>query len=483
MDGKKENIYNLILFIELCLIGLVYKLTMLPYVGFWDTGEFQTIAYSLDIAHPTGYPSYILLGHIFLKIFPFGSVAWRMNLFSLFCTLGTLLFLYKTVVLITKNRIVASLGILTIAIYSKLFWQLALQADPHALHLFFSTIITYLLIKAIKYINIQYLYLAVFFTGLSLGNHMLTIFFIPAITYSIIIVISKLIKFRLKQIFELIFLFFLGLSSYGLIIILGKIKPPLTIDYQVNNLHNFIRLVGGMDFSRLLNYWTKGSLIKSLIYYSDLVLQNFPYWLIPFLLFGLILLWLKNKNFLVILCSTFFLTVIFSLRYQNGFLERYFLYSFTVILILACVGIAGFLKLFTRFKYRWIGNILIITLVFYSLIFKFSSNFETNDQSNNWQAYQYATEVFTTVPQDAYYFTWWNYATPIWYMQKVEGINPNMKVINMNKFYWDREIISLLDKGKKVYLNETLDNYSQDRYQLMKIGNIYKAEPNFNAMF
>ena len=34
----------------------------MPGVGFWDTGEFQTVLPILGTAHPTGYPTYVLLG-------------------------------------------------------------------------------------------------------------------------------------------------------------------------------------------------------------------------------------------------------------------------------------------------------------------------------------------------------------------------------------------------------------------------------------
>ena len=31
-------------------------------VGYWDTGEMDTVPYILGIAHPTGFPAYVLLG-------------------------------------------------------------------------------------------------------------------------------------------------------------------------------------------------------------------------------------------------------------------------------------------------------------------------------------------------------------------------------------------------------------------------------------
>jgi hypothetical protein len=39
----------------------------------------------LGIPHPTGYPLDVLLGKTWTMIFPFGSIAWRMSIFSAAC--------------------------------------------------------------------------------------------------------------------------------------------------------------------------------------------------------------------------------------------------------------------------------------------------------------------------------------------------------------------------------------------------------------
>ena len=55
----------------------------MPGVGFWDTAEFQTVPPILGTAHPTGYPTYVLLGWLASVVLtPFGEAAFRMNLLS-----------------------------------------------------------------------------------------------------------------------------------------------------------------------------------------------------------------------------------------------------------------------------------------------------------------------------------------------------------------------------------------------------------------
>ena len=41
---------------------VVYRATMLPGVGAWDTAENQTVPPLLGTMHPTGFPAYVILG-------------------------------------------------------------------------------------------------------------------------------------------------------------------------------------------------------------------------------------------------------------------------------------------------------------------------------------------------------------------------------------------------------------------------------------
>lgn len=50
--------------------------------GSWDTAELQGVPYILGIAHPTGFPLYVLLGYAWSHLIPISTVAFRMNLMS-----------------------------------------------------------------------------------------------------------------------------------------------------------------------------------------------------------------------------------------------------------------------------------------------------------------------------------------------------------------------------------------------------------------
>ena len=67
-------------------VFIVYLTTLCPTTNFIDSGELATVAYTLGIAHPTGYPLFTLMGWIFAHL-PLGSrVIYQLNMMAaVFC--------------------------------------------------------------------------------------------------------------------------------------------------------------------------------------------------------------------------------------------------------------------------------------------------------------------------------------------------------------------------------------------------------------
>ena len=109
--------------------------TVMPGVSNWDTAEFQTVAPLLGTAHPTGYASYLVLGWLAsIVLQPFGDPAYRMNLLQAviasFAVAGTI----ATVQVLTGLRWIAVAAGLLLA-WTALFWRFSTHADPDMLHL------------------------------------------------------------------------------------------------------------------------------------------------------------------------------------------------------------------------------------------------------------------------------------------------------------------------------------------------------------
>ncbi|MBN2388334.1 MAG: DUF2723 domain-containing protein [Anaerolineales bacterium] len=105
----------------------LYVRTLAPGLLYGDSGELQTVVYSLGMTHPTGYPVYILLGRLF-TLLPDGDPAWRVNLFSAFLGALTVTCIFLIVRLLVGWRLAAVTAALTLAV-TPLFWYFSVIAE------------------------------------------------------------------------------------------------------------------------------------------------------------------------------------------------------------------------------------------------------------------------------------------------------------------------------------------------------------------
>src|SRR5579859_4626763 len=75
---------------------VLYLATCSPTINFLDSGELTTVAWTLGIAHPPGYPLYTLISSAFIQL-PLGPPAWRMNLLSALFAAGAVGLFYGLV--------------------------------------------------------------------------------------------------------------------------------------------------------------------------------------------------------------------------------------------------------------------------------------------------------------------------------------------------------------------------------------------------
>jgi hypothetical protein len=113
----------------------IYLLTIPQAVGSADTFEFQVVIPQLGIAHPTGYPLYILLGRLFTFI-PIGSMAWRVNLASAVFMFLAACFVYATGLRLLKHPLPALLAAVLFGL-TPVIWSQAIEAEVYALHALF----------------------------------------------------------------------------------------------------------------------------------------------------------------------------------------------------------------------------------------------------------------------------------------------------------------------------------------------------------
>jgi hypothetical protein len=140
-----------------------------------DGGDLIAAIETGGVPHPSGYPTYLLIGSAFAKL-PVGSAAFRLNLFSSACMVLALLAFYQLVLALTDSRYIASLSTLTFGSFP-LVWSQALITEVHALQTLLTVLVLLFFLsnssRAIRG------FLGGITFGLALGNHLSGIFLIP----------------------------------------------------------------------------------------------------------------------------------------------------------------------------------------------------------------------------------------------------------------------------------------------------------------
>ena len=138
------------------------------YVG--DSGELVTAVHLLGIPHPTGYPLYVLLGKLWTLALPFGSIAWRMSLFSAACGAAASASLFVLLRRVPVRTSAAAFGALLFA-FGPSFWGEANVQRVYALNALFVVLATHAAWSWHATRSPRRLALACFLCGLGAANH------------------------------------------------------------------------------------------------------------------------------------------------------------------------------------------------------------------------------------------------------------------------------------------------------------------------
>ncbi len=125
----------------------LYLRTLAPDLLFGDSGEFQVAAWTLGLAHATGYPLYLLLGSVWQHLLALFGIApaYALNSMSAFFGALAVSLLYLLLIdwlqsALSVRRLVALLGALLLAV-NPTFWSQSLIAEVYTLHLCFLLLI------------------------------------------------------------------------------------------------------------------------------------------------------------------------------------------------------------------------------------------------------------------------------------------------------------------------------------------------------
>ncbi|MDD3520984.1 MAG: DUF2723 domain-containing protein [Actinomycetota bacterium] len=279
---------------------IIYLLTMNPSSFGYDTTWFHIQVPQLAVGQTTGFPIAFLLGKLFTFL-PFGTIAFRLNLFSVFFGAATVtVFVMIVSNLIKKEYYIGLISTLFFCFF-RVFWLQTNRFEVYTLHTFLIGLVILFGVYWANSKESKFLYLYYLFIGFSFTNHPLSVFLAPMLIFFPIIIDHKAV-FKLKKVVIIIALMIAPLLLYLYI--------PIR-SYQgygnVKTFGQFIHYITGMQWKQQLGFRSMEVFKKQASGYYNLIRQDFNIAALIVTLFGFVMLaWKKWKYFILV----FFLIIL-----------------------------------------------------------------------------------------------------------------------------------------------------------------------------
>lgn len=411
---------------------LLYLRTLLPGMAFDDWGELQTVPHVLGIAHPTGYPTYILAARLF-QLLPLGSVAFEANLFAAVCVAVALAAMTSTTLRLgVRPAIAAAVAIATGAIGT--VWASAVVAEVNALHLAFMALLVNRSLAWADERRTRDLALGGLLIGLSLGNHLLTAFVAPFFVLFALWAGRRTLLERKLLILVPIAAALAGLAVYLYIPIAASLDPPLPYN-SPTTLEAFWFLVTGEQFrgqyDGLFTASNLGVLLDSLPTLWATA-QSRATAILPIVgLAGLVILAIRRPAFGLACLGALIVGIDVWANYLR--LDHYLLVPWLLLGLGAAVAVEG--------ATRWLEDVLprrfavaagpaTVVVVAAFAVALIATTLPTVDRSGDRSARTYVDAVFGALPPDAAILSFWGPSAPLWHAQHVLGERPDVLIVD-----------------------------------------------------
>jgi len=473
-------------------------LAMLPGVAFWDTGELQVVGPLMGTAHPTGFPTYVLLGWFASVVLqPFGEPAFRMNLLSGLClavAAGVSVDLVRTL----TGRLVLGIAAGLAMALTPIAWTIATHAEAHTLHLALVAILLWLLVAWDARVRPpagaepgdpgrardrgdRFLIAATVVFGLAVGNHSLTLLLaIPVGLYVLAVDPGiwrrgRLVLACVAALVATVVLVYLELPLRA-----GPFRAPLVYGTP-DTWDGFRYIVLAEQFQGSLSD-PFGELPRK---FGELVSRTVGQFgiLAPLIPFAFVVTVVRRPRYALLTGSAAAITCFFAASYVNADISRYYVgpalmaWTWLAILgaaivdVLAVVGGAAVTtsegdpasadRAAANRAARTRGDVvalLVAVALVVPTVVEVPARFDAVDVSGQRQAAAWTDHVLEEMEPDAVIVSWWSYSTPLWYAHLVEGRRPGITIID-DRTRLDQDLGGLTDAidrylatGRPVYV-------------------------------
>jgi hypothetical protein len=430
----------------LLLAGLAgYVVTLAPTVLDGDAALFQYAPYVLGVTYPTGYPVYLLLGKLWVTIFPLGQIAWRMNLFSALCGALALPFLYGAMRRLLDSRTGALAAVLLFGSLPT-YWRWATEAKIYTLNVLLFSALLYTLVRgwdapataAGRFRSSLASWLPPLLLGLELAVHPTTVLLLPGLLLLWLVGqrqpgARSSPSFGLRRwslvLVPLLLYFYVPLRAEWLIGHWGReeaIARGLVADFYQPGLAGWVRYFTAADFTGGVVAGSAWAAIpgRLRLVYLPLLLDDFTTWGLGLALLGAIWLAWRRPRFFLALVLIYALPIPFVLTYGQGEQNAFLLISNVMLATFAGAALAAGLSLGRPFLKRLTAPFALLMLAIFLFLPSQQARRNVAWLANKWDdsSLRYWQDVLAHPLGDgAGVMAQWGDLTTFWYLQRAEN--------------------------------------------------------------
>lgn len=487
---------------------VVYSWTLAPAVTLTDSGELIVAAYGLGVAHPPGFPLWVMLAHL-ASLVPVGSVAVRINFSSaVFAALAcAMLTLVVAELLVTASCFAAprrrnkaprqasnikssnGAGILIFApavgagllmAFSRTLWAYATITEVYTLNALLVLLVFFLLVRWRRRIietrtdcsapvatHDTWIYAAAFVFGLAMGVHHVTV----ALTLPAIAVVVYRIE-GLKFFASRRLLYAALISIIALILVYSYLPWAASRSPAMNwgnpqSLQEIWWHITGRQY-RVFFSFSSATMGAQFVEFCRMTLREFGFAWLPLAVFlavaGLASAYKRDRTVFWFLLLIVVADLAYALSYEIAEdKDAYYLPAFISIAIAAGLGIHWLIQLAaSRRSPIWTPSLAVATTIVLTSATAFAANWPFNNRRHYFIADDYVENFFSTIAPNGLLLTQdWQVASPMLYAQEIEQRRRDVKVVDINllRRSWYFDYLKLAHPGMLDRSREKIDPY------------------------
>jgi hypothetical protein len=425
----------------------VYAFTAPVSVVLEDDGEFVMAVYFLGVAHPPGYPLYVLLAHPFTWL-PVGSIAFRVHLASAFFGAAACGVIWWIVRALIPRKSVAYTAALAFGV-SRVFWSQAVIAEVYTLNVLLFSLMLATCLAYLHWRRFEALVLLAFLFGLGLSNHWpLIVLAAPCLLLALWPAWRTIVGHLPRALAYGLPLFLVGLAPYAWMVLRSQAAPELSFAGSIHSweeLRYYFSRGQYADASPSAGWWDRAQF--GAFWVRQMIEQFTPLGAV-FVAAGLVFQWRAWKPSLSLgllagfLCTLVALVLLRNVDYQfdsQAITKVFPLIPWSIMALWLALGLQ---RVTSRFASApgWKGGAAGVGVGGLVVATAFLANRSYNDRRDYDFAHDYGMTFLSSFEPDAIVFTHGDFETfVLQYLHFVEGVRPDLRILH------DRGVSMALD--------------------------------------